>query len=338
MIDYKNCTYIVTGCTGYVGNVITKKLLNDGCRVVGLARSEEKVKKVFDGVKPEIVYGDVRNIDDLEKLFIGEGPFVVFHTVAYVTIGEGKMQDLFDVTVGGTENIIKVALKRNVVKFLHISSTEALPHKLQLLPDLSNYVPDPNKASKGYGKAKSTADLAVLTAVKENGLPASLLLFAGVLGPGDYFGSHMSQVMIDFVNGKLPASVNGGYNDFDIRDVVDVLPKIVENARVGESYLFANKPDKINDILSSVAEVFGKKLPVTLPMWIAYVGLPFLWLGAKIAGKRPLYTLASLASLKANTNFPIDKAKEEFGYNPRPLEETVKDHAKFLVDVGLIKV
>ena len=70
MIDYKNCTYIVTGCTGYVGNVITKKLLNDGCRVVGLARSEEKVKKVFDGVKPEIVYGDVRNIDDLEKLFM----------------------------------------------------------------------------------------------------------------------------------------------------------------------------------------------------------------------------------------------------------------------------
>ena len=40
-------TYIVTGCTGYVGNVITKKLLDEGCNVVGLARDEEKVKRVF---------------------------------------------------------------------------------------------------------------------------------------------------------------------------------------------------------------------------------------------------------------------------------------------------
>lgn len=33
----KNITYIVTGCTGYVGNVITKKLLSEGCNVIGLA-------------------------------------------------------------------------------------------------------------------------------------------------------------------------------------------------------------------------------------------------------------------------------------------------------------
>jgi hypothetical protein len=41
----------------------------------------------------------------------------------------------------------------------------------------------------------------------------------------------MTQVLIDFINKKLPASINGGYNDFDIRDVADVLTKVIENAR-----------------------------------------------------------------------------------------------------------
>ena len=176
-----------------------------------------------------------------------------------------------------------------------------------------------------------------MQAVKEHGLPASLILLAGVLGPGDYYCSHMTQVMIDFLNGKLPASVNGGYNDFDIRDFAAVLPAMVERAKDGESYLFANKPDKINEVLACVAKKFDRKLPPTLPIWIAYVGLPFLWLGSKLTGKRPLYTLSSLASLRADTDFPLDKVKREFGYEPRPLAQTVEDHLQFLIDNGIIE-
>ncbi len=41
-------TYIVTGCTGYVGNMITKVLIKDGHNVIGLARSEEKVLKQYN--------------------------------------------------------------------------------------------------------------------------------------------------------------------------------------------------------------------------------------------------------------------------------------------------
>lgn len=334
----KGVTYIVTGCTGYVGNVITKKLLDEGCSVVGLARSKEKFDRVFADKKPQVVFGDIRNKSDIEKLFVGDKPFVIFHTVAYVSIGEGDMKELYDVTVLGTQNMIDVALKHNTQKFLHISSTEAIPHKLKLNKDLSNYIPTPSQTRKGYNRAKSCADVAVLKAVKQQNLQASLILLAGVLGPGDYSNTHMTQVLIDFINKKLPASINGGYNDFDIRDVADVLFKVIENARVGEAYLFANRPDKINEVLSYVANMAGRKIPPTLPMWIAYVGLPFLWLGAKLTGKRPLYTLSALASLKADVDFPLDKVKKEFGYNPRPLKETVEDHVQFLIDNEMVKL
>lgn len=331
----KDITYIVTGCTGYVGNVLTKKLLAEGCRVVGLARSREKAARVFYDVAPEIVYGDITNRADVESLFGGDGPFIVIHTVAKVTIGEGSAKELYDVTVKGTQNVVDACCRFGAQKLLHISSTEALPRRRECR---INYVPDPKKARKGYARAKSEADAVVIDAVKTRGLDACLLLLAGVLGPGDYSNSHMTQMFIDYIEGRLPASINGGYNDFDIRDVADVLPAIVEKAKSGESYIFANKPDKINDMLAMISKKTGRKMLPTLPIWIAYVGLPFLSLAAKMRKKRPLYTAAALASLREDADFPIEKAVREFGYSPRPLEKTVSDHIDFLAENGLVKI
>lgn len=335
---YRDYTYIVTGCTGYVGNVLTKKLLSDGLRVIGFARNPKKAERVFPDLRPQFVFGDVSDKRDVDRLFgSADGSYVVIHTIAKVTIGEGSLKELYDVTVEGTRNVTEACLRRGVKKLLHISSTEAMPHDLTLKEDLSNYVPDPSRVRKGYARAKSSADRIVLDAAKR-GLDASILLLAGVLGPGDYSNSHMTQMFVDYIEGRLPASVKGGYNDFDVRDVADVLPAIVENSRAGECYLFAHKPDRINDILGIIARKTGaKKLP-TLPLAVAYLGLPFLSLAAKISGKRPLYTAAALASLKANADFPIGKAEREFGYSPRPLEETVCDHVDFLVENGMVRL
>lgn len=335
MLD-KNATYIVTGITGYVGNVLAKKLMDGGFNVVGLARSKEKVSRVFKDKAPRIVYGDVTNPEDVEKLFLGEGPFVVIHTVAKISIGEDSFEQLKRITVGGCANVVEAACRHNTLKFLHISSTESIPEGLKLEKDLSNLLPDPAKCRTAYAKSKAMADQLVLKAVKEKGLDASILLLAGVLGPGDYSNSHMSQMMCEFAKGKLPASVKGGYNDFDIRDVADVLYEIIDKSKKGESYIFANKPDQINEILSYVSKATGAKKVVTLPLWVAYLGIPFLWLGSKISGKRPLYTRDALHSLKAKCDFPLDKVKEEFGYSPRCLEETVIDHMKFLIDEGFL--
>ena len=332
----KNCTYIVTGCTGFVGNVLTKKLMDEGCRVVGMARSERKADEVFGARKPHIVYGDVTDAGDVEALFDGDGPFVVIHTVAKVTIGEGSAAELYGVTVGGTRNVID-ACCRHGARLLHISSTEALPRGIVLKEDLSNYSPDPKRSRKGYPRVKAEADAEVLRAVRERGLDASILLFASVIGPGDYGNGHMAQMFIDFLEGRLPASVRAGYNDFDIRDVADVLPAIIEKARRGESYIFANRPDRIDEILGYAAEHTGKKRLPALPLWTAYLGLPFLFLYAKLRKKRALYTRAALAALREDTNFPLRKTKETFGYSPRPLRQTVADEIDFLIAAGKAK-
>ncbi len=333
----RSLTYIVTGCTGYVGNVLTQKLLSEGCRVVGMARSRKKAAHIFGNDIPELVLGDITNASDVEKLFSGDGPIAVLHTAAKVSIGETPSQEVYRVTVQGTKNVVDACCAHNAVKLLHISSTEAFPRGYFPDEELKTYAPDPAQSRKGYPRAKSAADQLVLRAAAERGLNASILMFASVLGPGDYSGTHMTQMFIDYMTGRLPASVNAGYNDFDIRDVADVLPAIFERAERGECYLFAHQPNRINDCLAVIQKMTGAKRVPTLPLWTAYLGLPFLRLYAKLAGKRPLYTGAALAALRERADFPIEKARRVFGYAPRPLEETVRDHIAFLQQEGMVR-
>ena len=117
--------YIITGITGYVGNVIAKRLLEENKHVIGLARSKEKIRKVFkkDYENLEIVYGDIRSKEDIAKLFKYENKkYVVIHLVAYVTIGEGDKETLYSITLGGTKNIVDES-------FAQIEQANSLPSR-----------------------------------------------------------------------------------------------------------------------------------------------------------------------------------------------------------------
>lgn len=336
---YKKANYIVTGATGYVGNMIVKRLMNDGCQVVGLIRSVEKANRVFKEQAPLYVIGDILDDQVIDELFKKvDRNTVVIHTAAEVSIGEVSMERLYMVNVEGTRKICEACVKHNVSKLLHISSSEAIPHGLKLSPDLKNYIPNPKKVRKGYNRSKSMADQVVLDYVHKEGLDASILIIAGVLGPGDYTVSHMSQVFIDYIEGKLPVSIAGGYNDFDIRDLTDVLNNIVNKAKKGEAYLFANRPDEINEVLGYIRKKMNTKKIGTFPLWAAYVCLPFLWVYSKITSSRPLYTLSALESLQADVDYNLEKVKKEFDYSPRELEVTVNDHVDFLIENGFIKL
>ncbi len=333
----KNYTYIVTGCTGYVGNVFAKKLMALGCEVVGLARSEKKVAEVYPDGGIKIVYGDISKKEDVERLFVGDKPFVVIHTAAVVTIGEGNLKEAERVTVTGAKNMVEACCRFPVKKLLQISSSEVLPEE-GLDDELKNYDADPSGMKLGYARFKRMADKILLDAVKERGLNASLLMFAAVLGAGDYSNGHMGQLLKDFVEGKLPASIKGGYNVTDIGDVAAVLPEIIQNAKSGESYVFAGAKSTINEILQAASLICGRKVPVALPVWVAYLGLPFISLWFKLKKKRPLYTATALKTVMRKGDFPVQKSVREFGYSPSSLQDTVQSHISFLADHGMIKL
>ena len=122
--------YLVTGATGHLGNTVAHRLARAGRQVRALVLpGEEHAPQLPGGV--EAVAGDVRSPASLEALFAGaEGRDVtVIHCAGIVSIASRFDQNVYDVNVTGTKNVVDACVRRGVKKLVHVSSVHALPEK-----------------------------------------------------------------------------------------------------------------------------------------------------------------------------------------------------------------
>jgi len=336
-----NKIYIITGGTGFVGNNVIKELLPSGAVIRSLVRSKEKAEKALKGIKIELITGNVRDKETVEKLFEGlENHEITFiHTASVVLIGGNRKQykTMDDVNYNGIKNIIEACLKHKA-RLLYVSSVHAItePPNRGLTVEIENF--DPKTVVGKYAKSKARASALVMDAVKNQGLDAVMVHPSGITGPNDYSDTHLTQMVIDYMENRIPAAVNGGYDFVDVRDVASGIIKAAQKGKAGDCFLLSNKYYSVKELLTTLQEITGgKKIKSKLPMWLAYFSLPFLSAFFKLCGKRPLYTAYSLYTLKSNSNFSHEKAAKELGYSPRELRDSLTDTVKFIKENNLLK-
>lgn len=320
--------YIITGANGHLGNTIIRILAKGAAKVRGLVLPTDNVE---DKDNVQYFKGDVRDIKSLEPLFekTRNREVVVIHTAGIVDISEKVSPVLYDVNVKGTKNILRLCKEHKVKRLVYVSSVHAIPEKDKscVLEEVDNFSPD--AVEGGYAKTKAEATQAVLDAVAE-GLDAVIVHPSGILGPYDTSRNHLVQLVYDYIRGKLPACVNGGYDFVDVRDVAQGCLAAVDRGKTGECYILSNRHYEIKDVLHMVKKIKGgRKLPV-LPMWMAKAAVPAITWYAKRKKERPLYTKYSLYTLRSNDKFSHDKATVELGYRPRDLFLTLVDTVNWL--------
>ena len=129
----------------------------------------------------------------------------------------------------------------------------------------------------------------------------------------------------DYIKGKLPVCIRGGYDFVDVRDVAGGCLAAAHKGKSGECYILSNRHYELKDIFSMIRSVNGgRRLPV-LPLRIAEIAAPFFEKYADLKKHRPLYTRYSLYALSSNDRFSHDKATRFFGYCPRDIYETICD-------------
>lgn len=314
----------VTGANGHVGSNLCRELIKEGHRVKALIYND---KEGLNGLDLETIKGDVLDPDSLAELF--DGADIAIHLAAVISI-KGRANDrLARINVEGTRNVLGAVKKSSVKKLIHFSSIHALVNSPVNEP-MDETRPLALQNPLPYEKTKSKGESLVREAGK-NGLEAVIINPTSIIGPNDFKPSLVGQLLIRLYKRHIPAIVPGGYNWVDVRDVCRGAINAIEKGRSGESYILSGQWQSLKEISEIIGTTFHRNTPtLTVPFWLARVGVPFITAWYSMQKQHPLYTQASLDIIQEGSkNIINEKAANELGYISRPLQETIKDTIEF---------
>ena len=320
--------WLVTGATGHIGNVLVRKLLKRGEKVRALILPGESVESI-SGLEVEAAQGDVLNVDSVFESF--RGVRGVFHLAGVISIMPGKNQFVRRVNVEGTKNILRAAGDTGVAKVVYTSSIHAIRRvETGIIDESLPY--DPGNPYGEYDRAKAEATLAVQQAA-HSGLEAVIACPTGVIGPFDYRGSLMGDVIRTAAEEKPTLYVDGAYDFVDVRDVADGLIAAAEGGRRGESYILSGQKISVRYLLETVREVTGRNFfQMKIPFDLAKFAALFTPMYYSLSHAAPRFTPYSLEVLRSNSNISHAKATRELGYKPRSLYESIMDTVKWFLE------
>lgn len=311
----------VTGAAGHVGCNLIRTLIKETNHEIRVLQYHDH--KALDGLGVEIVKGDLLQSETLVDFCSGID--VLFHLASKISIGSNSYQSIYETNVNGTKNLVRAAQKAGIKKYIHFSSIHALIHQpFEEVMDESRALA--TSSSIAYEKTKSLAEEWVLTQ-KRDDFEVVVLNPTSIIGPCDYKPSLMGQLLIRLYNNSLPGLVPGGYDWVDVRDIVKSAISAIENGKSGERYILSGSWTTVEELAKVLGEVNNLKInKAVFPMWLARIGVPFIFIWSKIIGQHPLYTNESLSILQSgNKKISHQKASNELGHSPRPLGETLKD-------------
>ncbi len=295
-------THLVTGGSGYFGEIVVARLLKDGARV-----------RIFDLNAPEttdervsFVQGDIRDIAAVQAAC--KGVDTVFHNVAQVPLARDK--DLFwSVNRDGTRNIVDACRAQNVRKLVYTSSS-AVFGVPKSNPVTESTVPTP---AEDYGRAKLAGE-DICREASAKGLDASIIRPRTILGHGRL---GVVQMLLDWVSRGLCVPVFGkGDNIYQFVHADDLAWACAAAAKRKGPELYnigAGQFGTMRELLEAVCRHAGTGAKVkSLPMKPAE-------LAANVASKLGLSPLGPYHALMYGRSlwFDISKAEKELGYKPQ---------------------
>ncbi len=131
-----NKVVMVTGAGGSIGSEIVRQITRcDPKKILLLGRGENSIFKIetecrqlFPHIEFASLITDVKDIESLENNFAKYRPDVVFHAAAHkhVSLMENNPEQAILNNVGGTRNMVNLALKYSVKRFVNISSDKSV--------------------------------------------------------------------------------------------------------------------------------------------------------------------------------------------------------------------
>ena len=330
----------VTGSTGLLGNNLVRLLVEQGHQVKALVRSREKAAKLFSDLPIEYIVGDMENVEAFADEM--NGCEVLFHTAAYFREYYQGSADhwtkLENINIKGSVKILEEAEKRGFSKSIYVSSSGTIGMKSDGSSGDENTPPSSFAAENLYFKSKVLADKAVAEFAQIHKMPVVQILPGWMFGIGDAAPTSSGQLVLDFLNGKLPGTFDGGTSTVDAKDVAQAMIDAVELGKSGEKYIVGGEFYLMEEIIGTVAEVSGlPKLKMKIPNFFILTIATFSEIFSSLTGKPPMIPKNGVKTLQAKLTVDSSKAKRELGAKFRPISETLANEVNWYRENGFVK-
>ncbi len=331
--------YYITGATGFLGLRVVNDLLKQGDDVTAFVMPGDKGVD-FLPAEVKIVYGDITSKEDVNTFLSGGGEgSTVIHCAGMISLLWGIKPIVKKVNVTGTQNIVEACIKQNM-RLIYISSVHSIPEKPKGQPMEEVSCFNPKLVVGGYAKTKAMATAYVIDAIVNSGLNAGIIFPSGIIGPGAFTNNSVIHMMKQYIDGKLPAGVKGGYNFVDVRDVSSAVISLCNKKDKKGCYIISGHYVSIEEFLSAIHRNTDrqlKKLNIMVPRWFVNLfAVPVYAVKYFITKETPIYTRYSIYTLSSNSNFISDKAKRELDFSPRPFDETIRDTILWMEEKGIV--
>ena len=297
---------LVTGGTGLIGSHLIKALLLQNEPVTALYR---KNIPAFEGSnKINWIKGDILDVISLSDAM--KGIQQVYHCAAIVSFHPSQKEELLNVNVQGTANVVNAALEEGIDKLLFVSSVSALGRIREDGP-INELMQWSEKTSNSeYGKSKFLAEMEVWRAIGE-GLKAVIVNPVMVLGNGDW--SSGSAALFKSAYDEFPWYTEGVSGFVDVEDVVKAMILLMNSEVEAERFILSAENISFRELFTKMATAFNKKPPrkkvtplLAEIIWRAEV------VRSKLSGKKPLLTKETARTAQAKVYFDNGKLLKMF--------------------------
>jgi dihydroflavonol-4-reductase len=312
----------VTGGTGFVGGAVVRKLIEAGHTVRALARPGTDTRQL-DGLPVERIEGDLADAGSLRRGM--SGCEWVFHVAALYSYWGHEWEEFYQTNVEGTRRVLDVAGQVGVHRIVYTSSiaTLGLP-KGDTPADEDTPVTLADKI--GYYKRSKFMAEEVAREFARQGLPLVIVNPAAPVGVADHKPTATGQMIVDFLNGRMPAYVDTGLTIVDVEDVAMGHLLAMEKGRLGERYILGGENLSLKQVLDLLAEVSGlpqvkARIPRAVALIWAYMDTGLARLNPKHI---PAATPDAVRVSSKKEYYSSAKAMRELGYTFIPAREALR--------------
>jgi len=312
----------VTGGTGFIGGAVVKRLVAAGHEVRALVRPGADTQQL-NGLPVERVEGDLRDADSLRRGTADRD--WVFHVAALYSYWGHPWEDFYQVNVEGTRRMQEAARDAGVNRIVCTSSiaTMGIPKD-----GSSGNEETPSTLADMIGNYKRSKFLAeeVARDFARQGLPVVIVNPSAPVGVGDHKPTPTGKMIVDFLNGRMPAYVDTGLTIVDVEDVAIGHLLAAERGRVGERYILGGENLTLKQVLDILAEVSGRppvriRIPHTVALAWAYVDVALARLNPRHI---PSATPETARLSRLHEYFDSSKAVRELGLPQTPAREALR--------------